>query len=58
VVEFQNILLAMGYQVNIREPRGDDIQAACGQLRTEFVLGGARAADAETRSPAEAAVSS
>ncbi len=35
IVKFQNTLAALGYQVNIREPRGDDIQAACGQLQTE-----------------------
>ncbi|MGH7771991.1 MAG: 23S rRNA (adenine(2503)-C(2))-methyltransferase RlmN [Candidatus Binatia bacterium] len=36
VLEFQNSLYAQGYQVNVREPRGDDIQAACGQLQGEF----------------------
>ena len=35
VLQFQNSLHAQGYQVNVREPRGDDIQAACGQLQTE-----------------------
>lgn len=29
---FGQILLAQGFQVNVRRPRGDDIQAACGQL--------------------------
>jgi 23S rRNA (adenine2503-C2)-methyltransferase len=29
---FQNLLHAEGYQINVRRPRGDDIQAACGQL--------------------------
>jgi 23S rRNA (adenine2503-C2)-methyltransferase len=32
---FQNLLGAAGYQVNVRRPRGDDIQAACGQLQGE-----------------------
>lgn len=35
VEQFQNALKAYGYQVNVRQPRGDDIQAACGQLRSE-----------------------
>lgn len=30
---FQNLLHAEGYQINVRRPRGDDIQAACGQLQ-------------------------
>ncbi len=29
---FGQILLEQGFQVNVRRPRGDDIQAACGQL--------------------------
>jgi len=28
-------LQAHGLQINIRRPRGDDIQAACGQLQGE-----------------------
>jgi 23S rRNA (adenine2503-C2)-methyltransferase len=32
VERFQNVLVAHGLQVNVRRPRGDDIQAACGQL--------------------------
>lgn len=32
---FQNVLRARGVQVNVRRPRGDDIQAACGQLQGE-----------------------
>jgi len=32
---FQEILQAHGVQINIRRPRGDDIQAACGQLQGE-----------------------
>jgi 23S rRNA (adenine2503-C2)-methyltransferase len=36
VERFQGALQARGYQVNVREPRGDDIQAACGQLQGEF----------------------
>lgn len=35
ILEFQNALRARGHQVNVREPRGDDIQAACGQLQGE-----------------------
>ena len=33
VEAFQNWLHAEGYQINVRRPRGDDIQAACGQLQ-------------------------
>jgi 23S rRNA (adenine2503-C2)-methyltransferase len=32
---FQSILRARGIQINVRRPRGDDIQAACGQLQAE-----------------------
>lgn len=35
IVRFQNALAGRGLQVNVREPRGDDIQAACGQLQGE-----------------------
>jgi len=35
VERFQNAVRSRGYQVNVREPRGDDIQAACGQLNSE-----------------------
>jgi 23S rRNA (adenine2503-C2)-methyltransferase len=35
IERFQRILDAQGLQVNIRRPRGDDIQAACGQLQGE-----------------------
>lgn len=34
--KFQVALCAQGHQVNVRLPRGDDIQAACGQLNSEF----------------------
>ena len=34
---FQNVLYDAGVQVNVRRPRGDDIQAACGQLQGEEV---------------------
>jgi 23S rRNA (adenine2503-C2)-methyltransferase len=34
VRRFQEVLRAQGHQVNVREPRGGDIQAACGQLST------------------------
>lgn len=33
---FQQVLQNRGLQVNVRKPRGDDIQAACGQLNSEF----------------------
>ena len=32
---FQNVLRDEGVQINVRRPRGDDIQAACGQLQGE-----------------------
>jgi adenine C2-methylase RlmN of 23S rRNA A2503 and tRNA A37 len=32
------VLQAHGVQINIRRPRGDDIQAACGQLQGEELL--------------------
>jgi 23S rRNA (adenine2503-C2)-methyltransferase len=35
VDRFQQVLLAHGLQINTRRPRGDDIQAACGQLQGE-----------------------
>lgn len=35
VETFQQLLHAHGLQINIRRPRGDDIQAACGQLQGE-----------------------
>jgi len=35
VEQFQQILYFHGLQVNVRRPRGDDIQAACGQLQGE-----------------------
>lgn len=35
VERFQQVLHSRGVQVNIRRPRGDDIQAACGQLKGE-----------------------
>lgn len=35
IQQFQNALRSRGHQVNVREPRGDDIQAACGQLMVE-----------------------
>jgi 23S rRNA (adenine2503-C2)-methyltransferase len=38
VAGFQEILQTHGLQVNIRRPRGDDIQAACGQLQGEELL--------------------
>src|SRR5262245_3837069 len=38
VARFQNILHEAGVQVNVRRPRGDDIQAACGQLQGEEIV--------------------
>ena len=40
IEEFQNLLHAQGHQVNVRAPRGDDIQAACGQLQGEHAYRG------------------
>jgi 23S rRNA (adenine2503-C2)-methyltransferase len=37
ITRFQNVLTELGHQVNVRMPRGDDIQAACGQLQGELV---------------------
>lgn len=38
ITRFQGILVELGHQVNVRVPRGADIQAACGQLQGEAVL--------------------
>jgi 23S rRNA (adenine2503-C2)-methyltransferase len=35
VERFQQALQSRGLQINVRRPRGDDIQAACGQLQGE-----------------------
>jgi 23S rRNA (adenine2503-C2)-methyltransferase len=35
VEHFQRLLHQHGIQINVRRPRGDDIQAACGQLQGE-----------------------
>ena len=35
IQEFQDVLHLHGLQTNIRRPRGDDVQAACGQLQGE-----------------------
>jgi 23S rRNA (adenine2503-C2)-methyltransferase len=35
VERFQQVLHDHGVQINVRRPRGDDIQAACGQLQGE-----------------------
>jgi 23S rRNA (adenine2503-C2)-methyltransferase len=35
VEKFQQVLHLHGLQINVRRPRGDDIQAACGQLQGE-----------------------
>jgi 23S rRNA (adenine2503-C2)-methyltransferase len=39
VERFQQFLQVQGLQINIRRPRGDDIQAACGQLQGEELRG-------------------
>ena len=39
VARFQAVLHDAGVQINIRRPRGDDIQAACGQLQGEESIG-------------------
>lgn len=38
VERFQEVLSGRGVQVNVRRPRGDDIQAACGQLQGDELL--------------------
>jgi 23S rRNA (adenine2503-C2)-methyltransferase len=35
IERFQSTLQHHGFQINVRRPRGDDIQAACGQLQGE-----------------------
>jgi 23S rRNA (adenine2503-C2)-methyltransferase len=35
IARFRDVLHEAGVQVNVRRPRGDDIQAACGQLQGE-----------------------
>jgi 23S rRNA (adenine2503-C2)-methyltransferase len=35
IERFQQVLQQRGLQINVRRPRGDDIQAACGQLQGE-----------------------
>ncbi|GAB0114786.1 dual-specificity RNA methyltransferase RlmN [Acidisoma sp. C75] len=40
---FANIVMAAGYASPVRAPRGRDILAACGQLKTETVLARGRA---------------
>jgi 23S rRNA (adenine2503-C2)-methyltransferase len=37
IARFQKVLYDEGVQINVRRPRGDDIQAACGQLQGEVV---------------------
>jgi 23S rRNA (adenine2503-C2)-methyltransferase len=37
ISSFQDVLHDAGVQINVRRPRGDDIQAACGQLQGEEV---------------------
>ena len=40
ITRFQNVLTGLGHQVNVRAPRGDDIQAACGQLQGDLARAG------------------
>ena len=35
IERFRQVLQQHGLQINVRRPRGDDIQAACGQLQGE-----------------------
>jgi 23S rRNA (adenine2503-C2)-methyltransferase len=49
VEKFQHVLQTHGLQINVRRPRGDDIQAACGQLYGEAL------APEERQSPLAAA---
>jgi len=42
IQQFQSALRSRGHQVNVREPRGDDIQAACGQLNSEYKVQSSR----------------
>jgi 23S rRNA (adenine2503-C2)-methyltransferase len=44
VEKFQQYLQSQGLQINVRRPRGDDIQAACGQLQGEEIQGKQRLA--------------
>jgi 23S rRNA (adenine2503-C2)-methyltransferase len=44
IARFQKVLHDGGVQVNVRRPRGDDIQAACGQLQSEEAVRGQREA--------------
>lgn len=46
IERFQETLRAQGLQVNVRRPRGDDIQAACGQLQGEEAARRRRVGDA------------
>lgn len=36
ILEFRNYLLKQGVKVTVRRPRGEDIAAACGQLRSRY----------------------
>ncbi|HEY7163910.1 MAG TPA: 23S rRNA (adenine(2503)-C(2))-methyltransferase RlmN [Candidatus Binatia bacterium] len=54
IERFQSVLREHGVQVNVRRPRGDDIQAACGQLQGEELIRNRRVRPAvlETSLPA------
>jgi 23S rRNA (adenine2503-C2)-methyltransferase len=49
--KFSNIVFEAGYSSPVRTPRGEDIMAACGQLKSESV----RAAKARAQKPADGA---
>jgi 23S rRNA (adenine2503-C2)-methyltransferase len=53
IVAFSNIVFAAGYSAPVRTPRGRDIFAACGQLKSASV----RARRGETRNELKSAVS-
>jgi 23S rRNA (adenine2503-C2)-methyltransferase len=42
IERFQSVLRVAGVQINVRRPRGDDIQAACGQLQGDETTMAAR----------------
>ncbi len=42
IERFQSVLRVAGLQINVRRPRGDDIQAACGQLQGDETTMAAR----------------
>jgi len=55
IAAFSDIVFAAGYSAPVRTPRGRDIAAACGQLRSDSVRTGRGAAAARPAAPAPAA---